>query len=81
MTRDEFLSAYADHLRSIVLQLKATKAACDGAREDPRCPESAEQWIEGHSAQCRKYLDLFEKEFLPKVMALEGLSKHRQLLQ
>jgi hypothetical protein len=81
MTRDEFLSAYVDHLQSIILQLNATKAACDGALEDPNCPESAEEWIQDHSAQCARYLILFENEFLPGFKRFDETSKHRQRLQ
>jgi hypothetical protein len=81
MTRDEFLSAYVDHLQSIILQLNATKAACDGALEDPNCPDGAEEWIEEHSAQCERYLDLFENECLPKVKAFDGVSTHCRTFQ
>ncbi len=72
MTRNEFLSAYVRHLRSIVTQLSATKEACDGALQDSGCPVGARETIGEHSAQCERYLKLFEREFLPRFERLEA---------
>lgn len=81
MTRDEFRASYASHLRSIIASLKAAKTACEGAALDPNCPDEAEDSIREHAAQCERYLELFENEFLPKFERLEQKTRQRGTLQ
>jgi hypothetical protein len=80
MTRHDYFSAYASHLRSIVAQLNAAKEACQGALMDPNCPDSADDSIRQHAAQCDRYLQLFEREFLPKFEALEREARRPAML-